>query len=81
MGVGGWGCPSSANVRRRTLASCAFRKRAPNSASAANAATSLSMVHVIWMAPFNLMGSPSQGRLPRKKYPPGLEADRYDALE
>jgi hypothetical protein len=49
------------------LASCAFRKRAPNSASAADAATSFRMVHVMWIVPFSLIGSPSCGRLPRKK--------------
>ena len=46
IGVGGCGCPSSARTSRKTFASCAFRKSAPSSASAADAATSLSMVHV-----------------------------------
>jgi hypothetical protein len=49
------------------LASCAFRKKAPNSASAANAAMSFRMVHVMWMVLFSLIGSPLCGRLPRKK--------------
>jgi hypothetical protein len=44
-----------------------IEKRAPNLASAADAATSLSIVHVMWMVQLSLIGSPSTGRLPRKK--------------
>jgi hypothetical protein len=47
IGVGGCGWPSSVRISCNTLASCAFRKSAPNSASAVEAATSLRMVHVI----------------------------------
>jgi hypothetical protein len=53
-----------------TFASCALRKSAPSSASAADAATSFRMVDVMWIAPFIFIGSPSLGTLPRKKYPP-----------
>jgi len=72
-------------MRRRTFASCAFKKRAPNSASAAEAATSLRIVHVMCTAPFNEIGLPSLGTLPRKKNPPArlraLGALRYEASE
>ncbi len=47
IGVSGFGWPSSVRISCNTLASCAFRKSAPSSASAAEAATSLRMVHVI----------------------------------
>ncbi len=51
----------------RALASWALRKRAPNSASAADVATSLRMVQLIWIAPSSLIGLPLTGKLPRKK--------------
>ena len=47
IGVGGCGCPNAWSVIRNTLASCALRKRAPSSASAAEAATSLRIAHVM----------------------------------
>ena len=46
IGVDGCGCPSSARTSRNTFASCAFRKSAPSSASAVDAATSFRMVDV-----------------------------------
>ncbi len=67
IGVGGCGWPSLARISQRTLASCALRNRAPNSTSAAEAATSLSIVHVMWIVPLSFIGSLSVGRLPRKK--------------
>jgi hypothetical protein len=70
IGVGGCVWPSSARMSHKTLASCAFKKSAPSSTSAAEAVTSLRMVHVIRMAPFSLIRSPSWGILPRKKWPP-----------
>ncbi len=51
MGVGGCECPSLSRDRQKTLDSWALRKRAPNSASAADAASSLRMMQVIWIAP------------------------------
>ena len=85
IGVAGCRCPSSVRMSCMIFASCAFRNRAPNSASAADAATSFRMVHVMWMAPFRRIGSPLRGRLPRKKYPPArlhtLGAERYEASE
>ena len=60
-------------------------KSAPNSDSAADAATSFSMVHVMAMLPLSLTVYPLRGMLPRKKYPPALllprDAVRYDAYE
>ena len=57
----------------------------PNYASAADAAKSFSMVHVMAMLPLSLIFSPLRGMLPRKKYPPALllprDAVRYDASE
>ncbi len=47
IGVGGCGWLSSARISHNTLASCVFRKSAPSSASAAEAATSLRIAHVI----------------------------------
>ena len=66
-------------------ASRVLMKSAPNYASAADAATSFSMVHVTDMLPLSLIFSPLRGMLPRKKYPPALlmprDAVRYDASE
>ena len=66
-------------------ASWVLMKSAPNSASAADAATSFSMIHVMAMLPLSLIFSPLRGMLPRKKYPPALllrrDEVRYDASE
>ena len=82
-GVGGWGWPNSFSINRMTFASCAFKNNAPNSASAADAATSFKMEHVVRIFPFSLIGSLSLSKLPRKKYPPALlrarAAVKYDA--
>ena len=67
IGVGGCVCPSSLRIRRMTLASCALRNSAPSSASAADAATSLRIVQVMWIAPLMMIGAASRGMLPRKK--------------
>ena len=72
-------------MSRIILASLALRKRAPSSASAADAATNRRMVHKMAMAPLSLMGLPSRGMLPKKKYPDALLFEsfelRYDASE
>eukprot|EP00957_Ditylum_brightwellii_P131334 10017160-Ditylum_brightwellii.AAC.1 len=39
IGVAGWGCPNSISAMHMGAASFAFSKRAPNSASAAEAIT------------------------------------------
>ncbi len=85
IGVGGCGCPNSASIKRMTFAFCELRKRAPNSASAADATTSFKIAQVMRMFPFSWMGLLSCGKLPRKKLPPALlwpwEAVRYNASE
>ena len=63
IGVGGCGWPISVRVRRIILASMVFKKRAPNLASAADAATHLRIAHCVSIAPFNLMVHPSLGIL------------------
>ena len=66
-------------------ASWVLMKSAPNYASAADAATSFSMVHVMAMLPLSLIFSLLRGMLPGKKYPPDLllpwDAVRYDASD
>ena len=57
---------------RIILASVAFKNRAPNSVSAADAATRLRIVHCVSIASFNLMGHLSLGIDPKKKWPPAL---------
>ena len=85
MGVGGCGWPNSCRVRRMILASFAFRKSAPSSASAADAATNLSKLQRTWIAPLSAMGLPSSGIDPKKKYPAArllaLGALKYEASE
>ena len=72
IGVGGCGWSNSERMSRMTLASFVLRNKALNSASAADAATSLRIAHVMAIFPFSLMGLPCWGKLPRKKYPPVL---------
>ena len=72
MGVGGCGWPISSNVIWMILASKALRKRAPNLASAVDAATHLRMEDWVIMAPLRRMGHPSSGTEPRKKWLPAL---------
>eukprot|EP00956_Cyclotella_meneghiniana_P025264 scaffold52397_cov88-Cyclotella_meneghiniana.AAC.1 len=59
--------------------------QAPSSASAADDATNLRMEQMMLIAPLSLMGCPSRGRLPMKKYPDALLFEsfalRYDASE
>ena len=66
-------------------ASWLLMKSAPNYTSAADAATSFGMVHVMAMLTLSLIFSPLRGMLPRKKYPSALllpqDAVRYDAYE
>ena len=84
-GVGGCEWPISAKVSRIMRTSCALRKRAPSSASAADAATNFKIAHVTATLPLSLIGFPFVSMLPRKKYLParGLPrvAVRYDASE
>ena len=73
MGVGGCGWPNSWRVSLIIFASWALKNKAPNSASAAEAATNFKMVQSTWIAPLILMGWLSWGMSARKKYPPALE--------
>ena len=67
------------------MPSLQFKKRAPSSASAADARTNQRMAHNVKNAPFNLMGLPSLGDQPMKKWPHALlrasNSDNYDASE
>ena len=85
IGVGGWEWPSSWIIRRMIHASWVLIKSVPNSASAADAATIFSMVHVMAMLPLSLIFFPLRGMLPRKKYPLALllpwDSVRYDESE
>ena len=65
-GVGGCGWPILANVSRNMRASCALRKRAPSSASAADAATNFNTAHVTVTLPLSLTGLLFVGMLPKK---------------
>ena len=85
MGVGGCGWPSSSSVSLMIFASFAFKNIAPNSASAADAATNLRIVQSVRIGPFRRMGRLSSGCQPRKKWPAArllaFFAERYDASE
>ena len=67
------------------MPSLQLRKRAPSSASAAEATTNRRIVHKVKKAPLGQMGSPSMGDHPIKKCPQALlrasDSERYDALE
>ena len=85
MGVGGCGWPDSSIVSLMIFASFAFKKIAPNSDSAADAATNLKIVHSVSIGPFRRMGRSSSGSQPRKKWPAARLlasfAESYDASE
>ena len=69
MGVGGCGWPSSLSGSMIIFASFAFKNIAPNSASAADAATNLRIVQSVRIGPFRRMGHLSSSCQPRKKWP------------
>ncbi len=83
--VRGWGWPNSLRVSQKIIPSLHLRNRAPSSASATDATTKRRMVHSVKNAPFNLMGSPSVGAHPIKKWPHArlcaFASERYDASE
>eukprot|EP00957_Ditylum_brightwellii_P117206 8938703-Ditylum_brightwellii.AAC.1 len=72
IGVGGCGWLISCKASHMGLALQASRNKAPNSASAANAATSLRMVHKVCTASLRKMSLPWWILLPRKKWPPAV---------
>jgi hypothetical protein len=61
IGVFGCGWPNSSRVKRKIMPSLQFKKRAPSSASAAEATTKRRMAHKVKNAPFNLMGHSAAG--------------------
>jgi hypothetical protein len=64
-----WGWPNSSRESQTLIPSLQFRKRAASSALVAKATTKRRMVHNVKNAPFNLIGSPSLGDHPMKKWP------------
>jgi hypothetical protein len=53
IGVGGWGWPISSSVSLKIVACLQLRKRAPSSASAAEATTKHNIAHRVKKASFN----------------------------
>jgi hypothetical protein len=70
---------------QKIIPSWQFKNNAPNSDLAADATTNHSIEHSMWNAPFCLMGVPSLGNHPGKKYPHALlrilGSVRYDTSE
>ena len=66
----GCGWPRSSRVDLKIIPSWQLRKNAPNFASAADATTNRKIEHSVWKAPFllSVMGFPSTGQDPRKKW-------------
>ena len=85
MGVGGCGWPSSLSVSLIIFASFAFKHIAPNSTSAADAATNLRILQSVRIGPSGQMGHLSSSCQPKKKWPAArlfaFYAERYDAME
>jgi hypothetical protein len=68
-GVLGCGCPNSSSVMQKIMPSLQFKKRAPSSASAADATTKRRIAHNVKNAPLSWMGLPFLGDHPMKKWP------------
>ena len=85
IGVLGCGCPNSLSIMQKFIPSLQFKKRAPSSASAADATTKRRIAHNVKNAPFRRMGSPSLGGDLVKKWPQARlwtsDSDKYDASE
>jgi len=85
IGVLGCGCPNSSSVMQKIIPSLQFKKRAPSSASAADAMTKQRIAHNVKNAPFRRMGSPSSGNHHMKKRLQARlrasDSDKYDASE
>ena len=70
IGVGGCLCPIiSSRAKHMILPSLRLRERAPSSASTAEATTNLRIPHKIKIDPFNAIGWPFSGILPKKNWP------------
>ncbi len=67
------------------MPSLQLKKRAPSSASVAEATTKRRIAHSVKNAPFNFMGSPLLGVQPMKKFPHAWlrvsDLDRYNAFK
>ena len=75
--MGGWECPISSSVIRMGTASCQFKNKPPNSASAADAMILRSILHTTYKMPFSvgskLAGSCGDKGLSLKKcMPPAM---------
>ena len=85
IGVGGCGWPRFCSVRPMVMAVYALRCIPPSSASAGDPHTTSSILHNMWMWPFNKIGGLGSGLELRKKNPPAVMhafgSERYDALE
>jgi hypothetical protein len=85
IGVGGWGWPIPSSASLKIVACLQFRKRAPSSASTAEATTKRNIAHRVKKAPFNLMGLVGSARQPMKKCPQAqlwaFASKRYEASE
>ena len=67
MGLGGCGWPTLVKISWTTFVSLALMKSAPSFTSAADAATSLMIAHVIATLMLRKIGSLFLGKLSRKK--------------
>ena len=68
MGVGGCRWPSSANVSKMVRTYLTLMKIAPNFGSTTDDVTNFKMVQRVKIAPLSVMGYPSLGTEPRKKW-------------
>ena len=71
-GDGGCGCPISSRTKSNILISLRFINKAPNLASAVEAATKFSIQHTANIFPFNNIGFSSSGTSPMKYVPAAL---------
>ena len=83
--VGGCGCPISSRANQNIIDCLQLRKRAPSSASVAEATTNRKIAQSVNNAPFNLMGFAGSAFHPMKKWPHtrlcAFASERYDASE
>ena len=66
----GWGCPIFCKANQSRINSCVFKKSAPSSASAADAATCFKMLDTVCTAPLRDMGLLLTTFLPEKNFLP-----------
>ena len=84
-GVLGCGCPRLFYVVQNIMPSWQLRNSSPSSASAADATKNFIICVLTWKAPLRVIGCPSLGIDPMKKYPHvqlrAFGLDRYDTSE